>query len=276
MPASHWGMRIGDNVMATKRLFAAAAALAAFSSFAAAPAFGQAHENGYGPDPDGDSNPATRTRAIANIGATDINLDPRFTVMTFEPPPGAHDGAIGAKYGDKFGVGFSKGLRWQICDGPRYFEYNSLCTYIRPPSGAYAAYYRDDFKRPLEVKFDKPVCAVMMSVYPTGGKEGEDFKVTLKARNADGDPVGTANVKFAWTQDTFRWRVMAGGFFLNAAATSVDITVARAKNNGDVYQFLIDDLAYVHENCEQVLEDIKKVAGIQVGPDGELVATPAN
>lgn len=243
--------------------------------FVAAPAFAQSHENGYGPDPDGDTNPATRTRAIANIGATDIKLDPRFTVMTFEPPPGAHNSAIRNQYANKYGVGFSKGLKWQICDDQRYYQYDSLCTYIRPPSGSFAAYYRDDWKRPLTVTFKKPVCAVMTSVYATGGKEGEKFKVTLSARKANGDPAGEATVTFAWTQDTFRWRVMAGGFFLKEDASSIDIAVARTENAGDVLQFLIDDLAFVETGCEAVLDEIKDVAGFEVSGSGELVTKSA-
>ncbi|OFX00438.1 MAG: hypothetical protein A3E78_16115 [Alphaproteobacteria bacterium RIFCSPHIGHO2_12_FULL_63_12] len=253
----------------------AIAVMAAAQFIVCAPAFAQAHENGYGPDPDGDTNPATRTRAIANIGATDVKLDPRFTVMTFEPPPGKHNSAISTQYTDKYGVTFSKGLKWQICDGQRYGRYDSLCTYIRPPSGSFAAYYRDDWKRPLTVSFKKPVCAVMTSVYATGGKEGEKFKVTLTARKANGDPAGEANVTFAWTQNTFRWRVMAGGFFLKEDAASVDISVARAENAGDVLQFLIDDLAYVESGCEAVLEEIKDVAGFEVSNTGALVTKSA-
>jgi len=254
------------------RLNIAAAAIAA-STFS--PAFGQAHENGYGPDPDGDTNPATRTRAIASIGAADASLDPRFTVMTFEPPPGAHNRMIIGQYTDKYGVGFSKGLKWQICDDQRYFQYDSLCTYVRPPSGTYAAYYRDDWKRPLTVTFRKPVCAVMMAVYPTGGREGEKFNVTLEARKDDKSSAGAATVAFAWTQDTFRWRVMAGGFFLSAPAKSVDVTIARADNPGDVLQFLIDDLAFIEEGCAEVLDEIKDAAGVEISPDGALVTKSA-
>lgn len=251
------------------------AGAAALQAIAMAPAFAQYHENGYGPDPDGDSNPATRTRAIANIGATDVKLDPRFTVMTFEPPPGAHNGAIKNQYGEHYGVSFSKGLKWQICDDQRYYQYDSLCTYIRPPSGAFAAYYRDDWKRPLTVDFEIPVCAMMLSAYPTGGKEGEIFKVSLIARNASGDNVGEATVKFAWTQDTFRWRVMAGGFFLKEPAAQVDVTVARTENAGDILQFLIDDLAFVETGCQAVLDEIKEVAGFEVASDGSLVTKSA-
>lgn len=251
------------------------AIIAATALALAAGADAQQHENGYGPDPDGDTNPATRTRAVANVGATDVNLDPRFTIMTFEPPPGAHGRWIRNQYTEKFGVAFSRGLQWQICDDQRYFQYDSLCTYIRPPSGSFAAYYRDDWKRPLRVEFAKPVCAVMASVYPTGGAEGEKFKVTLAARNAKGEPAGSATVAFAWTQNTFRWRVMVGGFFLNEDASSIDVTVARVENAGDVLQFLIDDLAFVEKGCEDVLKAIKDVAGFEVAADGTLVTKSA-
>ena len=231
----------------------------------AAPAYAQNNENGYGPDPDGDTNPATKTRAIAKIGATDVRLDPRFSVITFEPPPGVHGRKIRDQYQPRYGVSFGTGLEWQICDDQRYFQYDSLCTYIRPPSGSFAAYYRDDWKRPLSVEFKKPVCAVMMSVYPPGGKEGEKFRVTLKAKKANGDSAGEARVTFTWTQDTFRWRVMAGGFFLSEPAASVDVMVRRVTDGGDVVQFLIDDLATVETGCEAVLDDIRKVAGVQGG-----------
>ncbi len=251
------------------------AGLSALPFLAAAPALAQYHENGYGPDPDGDTNPATRTRAIANIGATDVKLDPRFTIMTFEPPPGAHNYAIRNQYTDKYGVNFSRGLRWQICDDQRYYQYDSLCTYIRPPSGSFAAYYRDDWKRPLKVTFKNPVCAVMASVYATGGKEGEKFKVTLNAKKTNGDPAGEATVTFAWTQDTFRWRVMAGGFFLREDASSIDLTIARAENAGDVLQFLIDDLAFIETGCEAVLDEIKDVAGFEVSGASALVTKSA-
>ena len=249
-----------------------AASVAALGIAFSGLALAQSHENGVGPDPDGDTNPATLTRAVANIGATDVKLDPRFTIMTFEPPPGAHNRVIRNDYAKRFGVKFSKGLQWQICDDQRYFQYDSLCTYIRPPSGSYAAYYRDDLERPLTVTFnDGAVCGLVMSVYPPGGKEGEEFKVTLAAKKEDGSPAGKATVKFAWTQDTFRWRVMAGGFFLKAPAASVDVTVARVKDKGRVIQFLIDDLAYVKDDCESVLEEIRDVAGFSVSKDGTLV-----
>lgn len=252
-----------------------AAAAIVLSIAAAPPAFSQRNENGYGPDPDGDTNPATMTQAIAKIGASDVKLDPRFTVITFEPPPGAHNKPIRNQYAEQFGVSFSKGLKWQVCDDQRYFRYDSLCTYIRPPSGIFAAYYRDDLKTPLEVKFEKPVCAAALSVYPTGGKEGEKFKVTLAAKKADGSPAGSANVTFAWTQNTFRWRVMAGGFFLNAPALAIDVTVASADKPSEVIHFVMDDLAFIETGCAETLEAIKDASGYEVSKDGSLVTKSA-
>ena len=261
--------------MSVSKLVRMTAAASALSIVAAPPAFSQRNENGYGPDPDGDTNPATMTQAIARIGASDMKLDPRFTVITFEPPPGAHNKAIRNQYTDKYGVSFSKGLKWQICDDQRFFQYDSLCTYIRPPSGIFAAYYRDDLQTPLEVKFKKPVCAAALSVYPTGGKEGEKFKVTLAAKKADGSPAGSANVTFAWTQNTFRWRVMAGGFFLNAPAHAIDVTVASADKPSEVIHFVMDDLAYIETGCAEALEDIKNAAGYEVSPGGALITKSA-
>lgn len=86
------------------RLWAVAGA--AFLSIGGANA--QSNENGYGADPDGDTNPATMTRAVANIGATDVRLDPRFTIVTFEPPPGAHNKPIKDFLAPRYGVGFQK------------------------------------------------------------------------------------------------------------------------------------------------------------------------
>lgn len=251
------------------------AAIAVLAMSAPIGALAQSNENGYGPDPDGDTNPATRTRAVANVGATDVNLNPRFTIMNFEPPPGVHGGKIRDQYASKNGVAFGKGLKWQICDDQRYFQYDSLCTYIRPPSGLYAAYYRDDRKSPLKISFNKPVCAVMMSIYPPGGREGEKFTATLKAKNSKDEDAGTATITFAWTLDTFRWRVMAGGFFLKEPASSLDVTIARAENPGEVIQFLIDDLAYIETGCDAALEEIKTVAGFVVSEDGVLEAVGA-
>lgn len=253
-------------------LLAALANLAMSAPFVAC---AQSNENGYGPDPDGDTNPATRTRAVANVGATDVKLNPRFTIMTFEPPPGVHGGKIRDQYAEKTGVAFGEGLRWQICDDQRYFQYDSLCTYIRPPSGLFAAYYRDDRKSPLRISFRKPVCAVMASIYPPGGREGEKFTATLKAKNAENEDAGAATITFAWTQDTFRWRIMAGGFFLKEPASRLEVSVARSDNPGDVVQFLIDDLAYIETGCDAALSEIKAVAGFEVSDDGSLVTLSA-
>ena len=148
------------------RIFASLAAVAV-CGFASA-AFAQSdqrNENGIGPDPDRDGNPATRTLALASIGAEDARLDPRFRVISFEPPPGRHGDKIANQYAERFGAHFSKGLNRQICEeGQRYFRYDTFCSYIAPPSGAYAAHYRTDRRDPLVVTFDKPVCAAALSI----------------------------------------------------------------------------------------------------------------
>lgn len=250
-------------------LAAAAAAVGALASPALAQG-GQYHENGIGPDPDRDTNPATRTFALASIGAEDARLDPRFSVISFEPPPGRHAEKIGAQYAERFGVSFSKGLKRQICEeGQRYFRYDTLCSYIAPPSGAYAAHYRTDRRDPLEVSFKTPVCAAALSIYPIGGREGERFEATLTPYAGD-RKLKPAKVRFAWTQDTFRWRTMVGGFFLDQPADRVEIMIRSrdpVAKNADIVQFLIDDFGTIEKDCEKALEDIRKATGFEVAED---------
>ena len=58
---------------------------------------GWVHENGIGPDPDNETNPATITGAISIVGDAALAADdPPYAVVTFEPPPGGH-GAIVAR-----------------------------------------------------------------------------------------------------------------------------------------------------------------------------------
>ncbi len=258
--------------------FASFAAIAAAVGMFAAPALaqgGQFHENGVGPDPDRDSNPATRTYALASIGAEDARLDPRFSVISFEPPPGEHGDKIRNQYVKRFGVGFSKGLDRQICEeGQRYFRYDTLCSYIAPPSGAYAAHYRTDRREPLSVSFERPVCAAALSIYPIGGREGERFEATLTPYAGE-RKLKTARVRFAWSQDTFRWRTMVGGFFLDQSADRLEIMI-RSRNpesrNADIVQFLIDDLGSIEKDCEKALEDIRDAVGFEVA-DGDTLIT---
>ncbi|MCA8887472.1 MAG: hypothetical protein KDA46_01495 [Parvularculaceae bacterium] len=228
-----------------------------------------AQENGVGADPDRDGNPATNTRAMARIGdPADEKLDAPFRVITFEPPPGKHGDKISNAYAKEFGVTFSDRLTRQICEGQRYFQYDSLCTYLAPPSGAYAAVYRDDWKRPLSINFATPVCAASLAVYPTGGKEGEKFKITLQPWNGD-TKLSPARINLTWTKDTFRWRSMVGAFFNGVGATRVDVMVEGSSGKTDFVQFLVDDVAFVESGCEELLGEIENAAGYETA-DGEL------
>lgn len=251
-------------------ILAAAAAAGAFAASAALAQGGQFHENGIGPDPDRDSNPATRTFALASIGAEDARLDPRFSVISFEPPPGRHADKIGDQYAERNGVVFSKGLKRQICEeGQRYFRYDTLCSYVAPPSGAYAAHYRTDRRDPLIVSFKTPVCAAALSIYPIGGREGERFEATLTPYAGE-RRLTPAKVRFAWTQDTFRWRTMVGGFFLDQSADRVEIMIKSrdpVARNADIVQFLIDDFGTIEKDCEKTLEDIRVAVGFEVAED---------
>ncbi len=257
--------------MAASILVSLAAAAAAVGALVApAAAQGQFHENGVGPDPDQDTNPATRTFALASIGAQDARLDPLFRVISFEPPPGRHAEKIGEQYAERFGVSFSKGLKRQICEeGQRYFRYDTFCAYISPPSGAYAAHYRTDRRDPLEVSFKTPVCAAALSIYPIGGREGERFEATLTPYAGD-RKLKPAKVRFAWTQDTFRWRTMVGGFFLDQSADRVEIMITSDDSSAaksDIVQFLIDDFGTIEKDCEKALADIRKATGFEVAED---------
>jgi len=208
--------------------------------------------NGIGPDPDGDTNPATNTHAISKIGdAAEAAFDPPYRVVTFEAPPGSHDDKIRKQYDDNFGVSFSRGLSRQICEGQRYFQYNSQCTYLRAPSGQYAAVYEDEYKRPLRIRFAEPVCVAAMAIYPTGGKEGEEFEVTLQGYDADENKLDPATLKFSWTKDT-------GAYFLQERANRVDVSMKSLDNKekGKPVRFLIDDVAYVEESCSEAIASV--------------------
>lgn len=207
--------------------------------------------NGAGPDPDGDSNPATNTRLLVRIGdAAEAALDPPFRVITFEAPPGGHGDVIRKQYQEKYGVTFSRGLKRQICEGQRYFQYNSECTYLRAPSGDYAAVYRDDWGRPLRIRFERAVCAASLAIYPTGGKEGEEYIITLQPYAGDDHPLKKVTVPFKWTHDTFRWRMMAGAYFTDLRATRVDVSIEsrRKKSKNKIVRFLIDDVASIEDS----------------------------
>ena len=235
---------LGARLLAGASFVAASIALTALS-----PSPVLAQEYGIGADPDGDSNPATVTKRAYRGGAeAEAELDPPFQIITFEPPPGKHGVAVRNQYKKEFGVEFSKGVNLQVCEGQRYFQYNSACTYLAPPSGKYAGVYADDFRRPLQVKFDAPVCAASLGVYPTGGKEGERFHATIEFFRNDGDDLvslGKENTNFTWTKNTFRWRVFVEKFLENKAADVIEVNIKSLDNGSSNVSFLIDDLAFI-------------------------------
>jgi hypothetical protein len=248
--------------------------LAAGVALGVAPSFAQ--QNGSGPDPDGDTNPATNTRAMARIGdPADAALDPPFRTITFETTRNANGEKISNQYAKDYGVAFGAGLRRQVCEGQRYFQYDTLCTYLAPPSGNFAALYRDDWKRPLRVTFDKPVCAAALAVYPTGGREGEKFQVTLQPWKDDKTKLTPATITLSWTQDTFRWRTMVGAFFLNAPAARVDVSVVSLDHKSDIVQFLVDDVSFVESGCDALLAEIDDAADFKTGGAAIEVKAPA-
>ena len=237
---------------------------------------GYVHENGIGPDPDNDTNPATDTSGISLSGdAADAANDPPYDVITFEADELDHGEKIINEYKDEFGVTFSNGLTRQICEGQRRFQYDSICTYEAAPSGKFAAGYRNDLNRPLEVNFSTPVCVVTMAIYPTGAKEGEPFELTINAWSESGAALPVVKVDFEWTKETVRWRHMAGAFYLGEPAKKVSIGM-RSKDGSqarDVLRFLIDDLAFTHTECAETLSKFKSIeekagAGVDLSVEG--------
>lgn len=229
------------------------------------------HENGIGADPDNDSNPATDTSTI--LFYTDAKLaadDPRFKVITFEPPPGKHGEAIRKDYEQNYGVSFGRGLSWQICKGQRHFQYDSMCTYEAPASGLYSAGYLHYLNAPLIINFQEPVCVVTVSVYPTGAKQGEPFEFKIEGWAPGGGAVPGASMEFEWTKDTVRWRNMAGAYFRGAKVNKIALTM-RSKDAAEAKEtlrFLIDDLAYLRDDCANAGPEIVEQATAS-GQSGE-------
>ncbi len=239
-------------------LTSAAAGLCAIadSPAAAQDASGYVHENGIGPDPDNDTNPATITGVIARVGdARDEGEDGPYRVINFETPPGKHGDIIREAYAKDYGVHFGRGLKRQICEGQRRFYYDSMCTYEAAPSGKYAAGYLNYLNAPLQIEFDAPVCVVTLAAYPTGGGEHEPFTVTINGWDADGVPLPPAYAEFEWSKNTVRWRNMAGAYYIGGRAKKITIGMnsGKASEAGEVLRFLIDDLAFVQDGCEEVL-----------------------
>ena len=225
----------------------ALAAAVAIAGSTIGTASGQA--NGIGPDKDGDTNPATDAFGFYQQDSqTGTRLDSPFQVVNFEPPPGSHGDVLRTQYKDGFGVTFSRGLKLQRCAPQHYFRYETQCTYEAPASGKFAAVYRDDYRRPLRIRFDEPVCATALSIYPTGGAEGERFRVKLDLYEASKDgnaaqdkKVASTHVDFSWTENTFRWRSKVIAFLENQGADRVDVSMrslggatpfSAAENNG--------------------------------------------
>ncbi len=219
---------------------------------------GYVHENGIGPDPDRDSNPATITGVISRVGnAAEASSDAPYRVITFEPPPGDHGDVIREAYADKFGVHFGRGVTRQICEGQRRFYYDSMCTYEAAPSGAFAAGYVNHLNAPLVITFDEPVCVVTMAIYPTGGRQGEPFTVTINGWDENGVALPRADASFEWTKYTARWRHMAGAYYLGGRAKKIEVSMKSDRRRGrrDTLRYLIDDLAFVQEGCSEILAD---------------------
>jgi hypothetical protein len=214
--------------------------------------------NGEGPDPDGDSNPAVNTLLFARIGdAAEAALDPPFQIVTFEASRTKHGEKIKEeKTGDRK-VKFSNGLARQICKGQLYFRYDTQCTYMAAPSGEMAGLYRDEWGRPLKIRFDQPVCAAALAAYPTGGQEGERYKIELQPYDAAEKKLDAVSYEFEWTNDTFRWRLMAGAFFGDPQVTRMDVNILSLTNPKKVVRFLIDDVAFIESECAQAQEDMR-------------------
>ncbi|WP_411820905.1 hypothetical protein ABFZ85_07020 [Hyphococcus formosus] len=233
----------------------------------------QVHENGIGPDPDNDTNPATITGVIKRVNdPLTPDTDAPYKVINFEPPPGKHGEVIRNEYSEKFGVRFGRGLTRQICDGQRRFYYDSICTYEAAPSGQFSVGYVNYLNAPLLIEFDRPVCVVTMAIYPTGGAEGENFTVTIEGEDETGLPLAPATTSFEWTKNTVRWRHMAGAYYLGGRASKIYVSMISDKRRpgGDVLRFLIDDLAFVQDGCEEVIRDLAE-------PDpAEVALTPSD
>lgn len=252
---------------------AAVALFAAVTAHASEP--GYVHENGIGPDPDRDTNPATITRPIQKQERADGDLDGPYRVIDFEIPPGRHGEIIREDYAKTFGVHFGGGVTRQVCEGQRRFYYDSICTYEAAPSGQYAAGYYDYLNKPLTIEFDRPVCVATLAIYPTGAAQKEPFKVIINGWDEMGLPLPEAEAEFEWNKNTVRWRNMAGAYYINGRAKKIEVTMKSGKDpkGKDILRFLIDDLAFVEEGCEEVLADFieQETAGAVLADDDSIM-----
>lgn len=230
---------------------------------------GWVHENGIGPDPDGDSNPATDTRVLPFVGRVLVDAEgSTFPVVHFEPPPGTHGEPIVQDYYGKYGVKFGPGLTWQICEGQRHFQYNSMCTYQAPTSGTFAAGYRNMLNRPLAIEFDQPVCLVTMSIYPTGAEQDEPFVFEIQGWDADDRPLDQASVEFEWERETVVFDNIAGAYFMDTPAKRITVSMKSLDNhnpaNIETLRYLIDDLAFISGSCEAAVDEIQTRTGLEL------------
>ncbi|MEM9704887.1 MAG: hypothetical protein AAF850_02280 [Pseudomonadota bacterium] len=206
--------------------------------------------NGIGSDKDGDTNPATNVFLTPLIGADeDARFDPPYRVVTFESKLKDHGKEVETRFRDALGVSFSSGLRLQVCEGQRYYQYNSECTYLRAPSGKFAAAFRDDFRRPLTISFDGGACTVALAIQPTGGKENELFEASLQGYSASGAKLTKMTAPMRWTKNTFRWRHMLQAYFTDEPAARVEVSVISKDRRSRPVRFLIDDVAYLDSGC---------------------------
>lgn len=249
------------------------------------------HENGIGADPDRDTNPATVTGGFYAERPKSDN--PPYEAISFEAPPGRHGDIIEKAFSDAsasktFSVSFSPSVQRQICDGVQRFRYDTLCTYDAAPTGRYAVGYEDILNTPLTMEFDSPVCVVSMAIYPTGGKEGENFTIKIEGWDDNDKKLETVKVPFEWTKQTVRWRYIAGAYYLDERASKIKVSMTSARRikleDGEDYiepdpadylspeernkpkpatrqkrvRYLIDDLALVDYGCEAALKQIRE------------------
>lgn len=228
---------------------------------------GWVHENGIGPDPDGDTNPATDTSVVPFVGELLIGADGSiFPVVHFEPPPGTHGEAIIEDYHKDFGVRFGPGLSWQICEGQRHFQYNSMCTYEAPTSGDFAAGYVNLLNRPLVIEFDEPVCFVSMSIYPTGAKEEEPFLFSIEGRDGADHVIDSASVEFEWNANTVRFNNLAGAYFTEQPAKKIAVSMSSLdpEEANQTLRYLIDDLAHLSGSCDAAVGEVEARTGLEL------------
>lgn len=250
--------------------FCASAPVVAQQSASAGTANSGVHENGVGPDPDGDTNPATQTRGVAFVAdGVSAEETPPYPIIRFEPPNGAHGAALKDKAFKDDGVRFSAGLSLQECRARRNFREKTLCTYPAAASGQYAGGYANDDGEALTITFDKPVCLVTMALYPTGGEEDEEFVMKINGASEDGEMLEASNVAFPWRANTVRWKNMAGVYFTGAKAKGVSVLVRSATETDRIepVRFLIDDIAYVSDNCADALKNVSKRTGLDLRPE---------